>query len=269
MTHPIHLGSGAAVAVICSAAILCGCSATSESLRDDPARDSGTEAGAREMLPAETEVWEPEPIVVVPEDAGKAPSDAIVLFDGTDLSAWSGRDGEAAWIVDGGAVTVLPGSGEMFTKRPFGDVQLHIEWRTPAEVSGEGQGRGNSGVYLMGLYEVQVLDSYNNRTYANGQAGAIYKQHIPLVNASRPPGVWQTYDIVFRAPRFDADGRLSAPAFITVLHNGVLIQNHAELAGPTRYIGMPLYRAHAEKLPLMLQDHGNPVSYRNIWIREL
>jgi hypothetical protein len=265
MTHRSHLGSNTAVAIICWAAVLCGCSASSESLRDDPAQD----LGSREMQPEETEVWEPEPVVVVAGEAGRPPSDAIVLFDGTDLSAWRGQDGDAAWIVEGGAVTVLAGSGDLFTKRPFGDVQLHIEWRTPAEVSGDGQGRGNSGVYLMGLYEVQVLDSYENRTYANGQAGSVYKQHIPLVNASRPPGVWQTYDIVFRAPRFDTDGALIAPAFMTVLHNGVLIQTHVELAGPTVYIGLPRYEAHAEKLPLMLQDHDNPVSFRNIWIREL
>ena len=266
MTHRIHLGSRGAAAIICSVTILLGCSASSESQRDDAAQASNS--AAREMQPEETEVWEPEPVVVVPGDAGRPPSDAIVLFDGTDLSAWTGRDGEARWIVNAGAVTVRPGSGDISTKQAFGDVQLHIEWRTPAAVSEDGQNRGNSGVFLMGLYEVQVLDSYQNRTYSNGQAGAVYKQHIPLVNASRPPGVWQTYDIVFRAPRFDTDGSLSEPAFVSVLHNGVLIQNHVELAGPTVYIGLPHYEAHADKLPLRLQDHDNPVSYRNIWIHQ-
>lgn len=266
MTHRIHVVSGAA-ALICSVTILLGCSASPESQHDDAAQASSSEA--REMQPEETEVWEPEPAVVVPGEAAKPPSDAIVLFDGTDLSAWTGRDGEARWIVQGGAVTVRPRSGDIFTKQAFGDVQLHIEWRTPAALSEDGQDRGNSGVFLMGRYEVQVLDSYQNRTYSNGQAGSIYKQHIPLVNASRPPGVWQTYDIVFRAPRFETDGSLSEPAFVSVLHNGVLIQNHVELAGPTVYVGLPRYEAHADKLPLSLQDHDNPVSYRNIWIREL
>jgi hypothetical protein len=166
-------------------------------------------------------------------------------------------------------MTVVPGAGDIRTRRGFGDVQLHIEWRTPAEVSGEGQGRGNSGIFLMERYELQVLDSYENRTYANGQAGAIYKQHIPLVNASRRPGEWQSYDVVFTAPRFGADGTLLNPAYMTVFHNGVLIQNHVALRGPTRYIGEPSYEAHADRAALVLQDHGNPVSYRNIWLREI
>jgi hypothetical protein len=148
-------------------------------------------------------------------------------------------------------------------------VQLHIEWRAPAEVVGEGQGRGNSGVFLMERYEVQVLDSYDNRTYSNGQAGSIYKQSMPAVNASRPPGEWQSYDIVFMAPRFDAAGNVVSPATLTVFHNGVLVQNHFELRGPTVYIGEPAYEEHPPRLPLMLQDHGNPVSYRNVWVREL
>ena len=226
---------------------------------------------SEEQHAAETEVWEPVPAVVTPGRNGAPPSDAIVLFDGRDLSQWvaDSGGGAAGWRVDGDAMTVVPGTGSIRTRRGFGDVQLHIEWRTPAEVSGEGQGRGNSGIYFMGRYELQVLDSYDNRTYSNGQAGAIYKQHIPLVNASRGPGEWQTYDVVFTAPRFGADGALLRPASMTVFHNGVLIQNHAELRGPTRYIGQPAYEAHPGREPLLLQDHGNPVSYRNIWVREL
>jgi hypothetical protein len=219
---------------------------------------------------AETEVWEPVPAVVTPVQSGAPPTDAIVLFDGSDLSGWSAEDGgDATWRVHGGAMTVVPGAGSIVTRLPFGDLQLHIEWRTPAEVTGEGQGRGNSGIYFMERYELQVLDSYGNRTYSNGQAGAIYKQHIPLVNASRGPGEWQSYDVVFTAPRFGADGALVSPAHMTVLHNGVLIQNHAEIRGPTVYLGQPEYEAHADRVPLLLQDHGNPVSYRNIWVREI
>ena len=225
---------------------------------------------AAQERPEDTEAWYPEPMAVTPGAAAAAPSDAIVLFDGTDLSDWVHTNGrEPRWRVENGAMTVDAGSGNLRTRRGFGDVQLHIEWRTPAEVSGEGQGRGNSGVFLMERYELQVLDSYENRTYSNGQAGSIYKQHIPMVNASRGPGEWQTYDIVFSAPRFDSDGGLVTPAFMTVFHNGVLIQNHAELAGATVFTGTPEYEAHADRLPIMLQDHGNPVSYRNVWIREI
>ena len=211
--------------------------------------------------PAATAVWEPVPPVV---DPGAPPSDAIVLFDGTDLSEWTGD-----WNVQDGAVTVVAGTGSLTTKRRFGDVQLHLEWRTPSVVEGEGQGRGNSGVFLMERYEVQVLDSYENETYVNGQAGAIYKQHIPLVNPTRPPGVWQSYDIIFMAPRFDAGGAVEQPATFTVLLNGVLIQNHVTVLGTTVNVGDPEYEAHEAREPLMLQDHTNPVSYRNIWVREL
>jgi hypothetical protein len=165
-------------------------------------------------------------------------------------------------------MTVVAGTGAIHTRRFFGDAQLHIEWRTPSEVRGEGQERGNSGVFLQQRYEVQVLDSWNNRTYSNGQAASIYKQYIPLVNASRRPGEWQTYDIFFRAPRFAADSTLERPGYVTVVHNGVLVQDHVELKGITVYRGAPLYLAHGP-LPIMLQDHGNPVSYRNIWLREL
>ena len=222
-----------------------------------------------QIAPEETEVWEPEPPIVTTTD-GNSPSDAIVLFDGTSADEWTSSDGgPAGWRIADGAMTVVGGAGSIRTKRGFGDVQLHIEWRTPAVVEGEGQGRGNSGVFFMERYEVQVLDSYDNRTYSNGQAGSLYKQHIPLVNASRPPGVWQTYDIVFRAPRFDTDGAVVRPAYVTVFHNGVLIQDNVELAGPTVFRGHPEYEAHADRLPISLQDHGNPVSYRNIWVRRL
>lgn len=222
---------------------------------------------AQEGDPKLTEVWEPEPEVVTPGDRNEAPSDAIVLFDGKDLSKWKGKDGEAKWEVKNGAVTVVAGAGPIETKQEFGDVQLHIEWRTPKKVSGEGQGRGNSGIFLQGLYELQVLDSYNNRTYANGQAGSIYKQSIPLVNATKAPGEWQVYDIIYRAPEFSGK-ELTKAGRITVFLNGVLIQDHTEIKGTTEYIGAPKIIPHG-KGPLKLQDHGNPVSYRNIWIREL
>ena len=220
--------------------------------------------------PAATEVWEPVPPVVVPGVYPAPPSDAIVLFGGGDLSAWRHEDGRPArWTVTDGVFTVAPGTGDIVTRQTFGDVQLHLEWRAPTEIVGEGQGRGNSGVFLMQKYEVQVLDSYRNRTYSNGQAASVYKQHIPLVNAMRPPGEWQTYDIIFTAPRFGADGAVTRPATVTVIHNGVLVQHHVTLRGPTVYIGEPEYEAHPARLPLQLQDHGNLVSYRNVWLREL
>ena len=215
----------------------------------------------------------PRPPVVDPGPAGppaRPPSDAIVLFDGTTLSEWRAEDGAPAkWIVRDGYVEVKPGTGTMVTARGFGDVQLHIEWATPATVTGQGQDRGNSGVFLMGIYELQVLDSYQNDTYPDGQAGAIYGQNPPLVNAVRGPGQWQSYDIIFRRPRFKADGTLERPARMTVLLNGVLIQDNFELVGPTANRSQPPYRAHADKLPLRLQDHGNPTRFRNIWVREL
>ncbi len=217
-----------------------------------------------------TNVWEPVPEVITPGDGTAPPSDAIVLFDGTSLDSWISDSGKAPeWTIDNGAMTVKPGTGGISTKQGFGDVQLHIEWRAPEVVKGDGQGRGNSGVFLMGLYEVQVLDCYENETYPNGQAASIYKQHIPLVNACREPGQWQTYDIIFTAPRFSENGRVTHPARVTVIHNGVLVQNNVELWGTTEFIGLPTYKAHDDKLPISLQDHGDLVSFRNIWIREL
>ena len=224
--------------------------------------------GAQEK-PEATEVWSPVPALVETPPAA-APSDALVLFDGHSLAEWVGDKGaEPGWDLKDGVLTVKPGAGSLTTRRSFADCQLHLEWRAPAVVSGEGQGRGNSGVYLQSRYEVQVLDSWKNPTYANGQAGSVYKQHIPLVNASRPPGEWQSYDIIFRAPRFNNDASLKSPAFVTVLHNGVLVQDHAEVLGATAWIGKPKYEKHPFRQPLSLQEHGNPVSYRNIWIREL
>ena len=220
--------------------------------------------------PEETEDWSRRPEVVSPSLKNRPPSDAIVLYSGKqDLKNWTHSKGDPVRWKAGKYLTVVKKTGAIQTKEAFGDVQLHIEWRTPKKIEGQGQGRGNSGVFLMGKYEVQVLDSYDNETYYNGQAGSLYKQHIPLVNACRPPGKWQTYDIYFTAPRFNKDKTIKSPAYITVVHNGILIHNHVELKGPTRFIGQPEWEYHEEKLPLMLQDHSNPVSFRNIWIREL
>jgi hypothetical protein len=205
--------------------------------------------------------WQTPPVI----DAGgpnKAPSDAIVLFDGTNMDAFHG--GDKCPIADG-AFTV---GGGITTKQEFGDLQLHLEFATPEKVEGSGQGRGNSGVYLMGRYEVQVLDSFENDTYVDGQAASIYKQSPPLVNASRKPGEWQSYDIIFDAPKFNDDGSVAKPARVTVLHNGVLVQHAYELQGSTHYDKPPAYEKHADKLPIHIQFHGNPVRYRNIWLRE-
>ncbi len=219
--------------------------------------------------PSATEAWRPVP-PVVDAPANGAPSDATVLFAGTGTDAWQTDDGRPiAWKVVDGALVVAPGSGDIRTREAFGDVQLHLEFRTPAPARGRGQDAGNSGVFLMGRYELQVLDSYRNETYVNGQAASVYKQYAPLVNASRPPGQWQTYDVLFLAPRFDGDGRLLAPARMTVLHNGVLVQHDVALRGSTVYQGLPAYEPHAARLPLRLQDHGNPVAFRNIWIRAI
>ncbi len=241
----------------------------------------------------DTEQWEPIPPKVTPGFGDRPPSDAIVLFDGTDLAEWHTpkydygvRTDECEsvlnwkinhpeentppqWQVKDGHMIVAPGKGALETNRSFGDIQLHIEWLAPVDPGKKDQGYSNSGVFLMGLYEIQILNSYENETYPNGQAGAMYKQHIPLVNAARPPGEWQAYDIIFNAPKFKADGSVQSPASITAFHNGVLIQNHSILSGPCVYIGEPYYFSHPEKLPLLLQDHGNPVRFRNIWVREL
>ena len=213
----------------------------------------------------------PKPLKVTAGDQpGQPPSDAIVLFGGSDLSAWSSTDGSPAkWAARDGYMETVPGAGALTTRRSFGDVQLHLEWASPAGAFGKGQNRGNSGVILMGKYEVQVLDSYENVTYADGQAAAVYGQHPPLVNASRPSGAWQTYDIVFRRPRFNAKGTVVTPARLTVFHNGVLVQDNAELWGPTTWLQAEKYVAHATALPLTLQDHDHPVRYRNIWLRPL
>ncbi|MBN2474884.1 MAG: DUF1080 domain-containing protein [Pirellulales bacterium] len=207
--------------------------------------------------------WQ-EPKTIDPGPPGGPPADAIVLFDGKDLSQFEGGQ---QWLIRDGCA-VCQGGG-ITTKQAFGDCQLHVEWASPSEVKGSGQGRGNSGVYLMGRYEVQILDSYDNPTYFDGQCGSIYKQSPPLVNVCRKPGEWQTFDVIFEAPRFDDQGQLTQPATMTVLHNGLLIQNHFELLGSTAWHEPPKYHAHPPKLPLHLQNHGNPVRFRNIWIREL
>ncbi len=206
-----------------------------------------------------------EPVVIDPGDSHQPPSDAIILFDGKDLSKWDAGKG---WTVQDGYVQA-GGEGGITTKQGFGDCQLHLEFATPEKVEGEGQGRGNSGVYLMNKYELQILDSYNNKTYFDGQCGAIYKQYPPLVNACRKPGEWQSYDIIFTAPRFCESGTLKSPAYMTVFQNGVLIQNHVEIQGNTYWASPPSYEKHEDKLPVHIQNHGNPIRFRNIWIREV
>ena len=230
--------------------------------------------------PADTEIWEPIPKVVTPgADCGAPPSDAIILFDGKNLDEWvSNRDkSPAKWIVADGIMTVNKTAGNIETKRTFKNYQLHIEWRIPEHITGSGQARGNSGVFLASTgpgdagYELQILDSYNNATYVNGQAGSIYKQAIPLANPARKPGEWQTYDVVWTAPTFNADGSLKNPAYVTVFFNGVLVQNHFELKGETLYIGKPFYKSYSSAA-IKLQAHGDksePISFRNIWVREL
>jgi hypothetical protein len=205
------------------------------------------------------------------DQAGRPPSDAVVLFEGKDNAQWVAMDGSPTkWVVKDGALECVPGSGYIRSLQGFGDCQLHIEWAAPTVVKGDSQGRGNSGVFFgYGRYEIQVLDSYDNKTYADGSAASIYNQYPPLVNATRPPGQWQSYDIIWTAPRFDAEGKLTSPARMTAFHNGVLVQNNVELTGPNPWIGRPPYKAHPERLPIAMQDHGNPVRFRNIWVREL
>jgi len=226
------------------------------------------------MEPQMTEYWTPQPKVVTPGEAKtqSAPSDAIVLFDGKDLSAWESTDGTAAgWDVHNGVVTVNKKKGDIRTKETFGSFQLHLEWCVPKDIQGESQSRGNSGVFLQGKYEVQILDNYKNETYVNGMVGSIYKQSVPLVNAMRKPGEWNVYDIIYNAPVFNEDGSYKVRPYVTVLLNGVLLQNHTEILGTTEYIGLPRVDKHGDG-PIQLQSHGDPskpISFRNMWIRKL
>ena len=233
-----------------------------------------TLAQNKEYTPEDTEVWEPVPEVVSPgETDDQPPADATVLFGGNNLDAWVIPD-DTEWDVHDGIVTVVPSEEKkqvptaIRTKEAFGDMQLHLEWRAPAEIEGEGQRRGNSGILIQGRYELQIQDCYDNPTYVNGQAAAIYKQHAPLVNACREPGEWQTYDVFYTAPTFDEIGIVQTPAYITVVHNGILVQNHTEIKGRIKHVGLPSYEPHGKE-PIFLQDHGNPVSFRNIWVRKI
>ena len=233
--------------------------------------------------PEDTEVYEPVPkVVTASPNLAPPPSDALVLFDGKDLSQWvmaDDRTTPAKWKVAGGVFTVDKSTGNIETKQAFTNYQLHLEWRVPANITGTGQARGNSGLFLASTgkgdlgYELQILDSYNNKTYVNGQAGSIYKQRVPLANPTRKPGEWQSYDVVWLAPTFKADGSLQTPARVTVIFNGIVVQNNVELAGPTQYIGPPSYTGQkGGAAPIKLQSHGDksePDSFRNIWIREL
>jgi hypothetical protein len=259
-----------------------GCALTGSIVLSLQAQQAPRGRGAGPALPPpeETEVWEPVPRMVTPgESTNTAPSDAIVLFDGTNLDEWvSTRDkSPAGWTVANGLLTVNKPAGNIETKRTFTNYQLHIEWRVPEGTTQTGQSRGNSGLFLASTgagdagYELQILDSYDNKTYVNGQAGSVYKQHIPLVNASRPQGQWQSYDVVWIAPTFNADGSVKTPAYVTAFHNGVLIQHHVALRGETVYRGQPAYKAY-QSAPIKLQAHGDPsppISFRNIWVREL
>lgn len=261
--------------------LMATCALTAYLVSPLSAQQAGQPPGqAAKPRPADTEVWEPEPTVVTPGKTDAAPpSDAVVLFDGTNLEQWETvKDKSAAgWKVADGVMTVHKPAGNIQTKRSFTDYQLHLEWRIPPDITGKDQARGNSGLFLASTsggdsgYELQILDSYQNRTYSNGQAGSIYKQAIPLANAMRKPGEWQTYDVIWTAPKFKADGSVDKPARVTVLHNGVLVQNNFALKGETMYIGTPAYKAHGAS-PIKLQSHGDPsepLSFRNIWVREL
>jgi hypothetical protein len=245
---------------------------------------AGSQNSAKETAgaakPEDTEQWEPVPLRVAPGvDGSAAPSDAIVLFDGRNLDEWvmTNDRSPARWRVENGTLVVDKAFGNIETRRLFKDYQLHLEWRIPADITGEGQARGNSGLFLASTgpddhgYEIQILDSWENRTYVNGQAASIYKQNPPLVNASRKPGQWQSYDVVWTAPVFHPDGTLETPASVTLFHNGVLVQNHFRLLGETVYIGKPVYRKH-DRAAIELQSHHDPsapISFRNIWVREL
>lgn len=225
---------------------------------------------SRDWVPEDTEFYEPVPPVL--ESAPvfqEAPSDAIILFDGTDLSAWESiQGGDAEWDLDDGILTVNPGTGNIVTKDHFGSVQLYLEWKSPEVIDGDGQGRGNSGVFLQRRYEIQVLDMYENETYTNGMAASIYKQHVPYANVASPRGEWNTYNIIYEAPEFRKNGSVKKPAYITVFWNGVLVQHKAEVQGTTEYIGPPSYTMHEED-GIELQDHSDRVSFRNIWLRKL
>jgi len=240
----------------------------------------GFAAAAQNPEAAKTEIWSPEPPSVTPGEGGEPPSDAEILFDGTDLSAWESVDHpgqQAGWTVADGILTVKKGTGNIQTRKSYQDYQLHLEWRVPETITGEGQSRGNSGIFLASTgpghegYELQILDCYRNKTYVNGQAGSVYKQAAPLVNPCRKPGEWQSYDVIWTAPRFGEKGQLTAAARVTLLFNGVLVQNGFELMGETLWIGTPSYHAHG-RLPIKLQDHPDPsppVSFRSIWLRDL
>ena len=239
-----------------------------------------SQSTAQKGDPAATEFYEPVPKIVTPANDNKPPSDAIVLFDGKNLDQWvSVKDSSlpAKWIVSNGDFTVKKGTGSIQTRRSFLDYQLHLEWKIPSHITGEGQARGNSGLFLSSVgegdlgYEIQILDCYQNKTYVNGQTASVYKQSIPLANACRKPGEWQTYDVIWTAPRFNEDESLLSPGRVTVIHNGVLVQNNVEIKGITMYIGKPWYKKHGAT-PIKLQDHGDksePISFRNIWVREL
>ena len=241
---------------------------------------SGLLIAQKKMDPKLTEVWEPIPKVVVPGSKGIPPSDAIILFDGTSLSKWTNAPtgGPAGWTINSdGSMTVKPDGG-IQTKDEFGSVQFHIEWKTPKEIKGQGQGRGNSGVTFQRRFEIQILDSFENPTYSNGQAASLYKQYIPLVNASRPPGTWQEYDIIFMEPKYDLDGNQIKSGTFTVFHNGVLVLNNVKILGTTEFRGYPklgrdeisgYMPGKSLKKNIYIQDHGNPVSFRNIWLRNL
>lgn len=225
----------------------------------------------QQMKPEDTEWYEPVPPVVTTGDNYflEAPSDAAILFDGSGISKWkSSKGGDVSWEIENGHMTVRPGAGDIETRDSFGSFQLYIEWRSPMNMEHKGQDRGNSGIFLQNRYEIQVLDAYQNPTYVNGMAGSIYKQYAPLENPAKKPGEWQSYNIAYKAPAFNDDGSLKSPAYVTVIWNGVVVQNNTEIKGHTPYIGLPEYTAHGDA-PIRLQDHNSKVSYRNIWIREL